>query len=151
MMKKDSIGNIIEDLPSTAKFVDENELLFIPYKDALSEYAPKAYNSVNMFFRQLGYVPFVDNLCDREWEENAKGENISEIAGICKVSFKKEFEKEAEQVISKLKEILTPSDKSSFENDIKNNTTLNVCFPVNNAEIKIELPYCTIAQISLKK
>ena len=89
MLERDSNGNIIGKLPATAKKISGMELLIIPTEGALSEYSPEAYNSVNMFFINAGHKAFVDNFCNREWMEENKALNITEIDGICKIAAEK--------------------------------------------------------------
>lgn len=147
MLERDSNGNIIGKLPATAKKISGMELLIIPTEGALSEYSPEAYNSVNMFFINAGHKAFVDNFCNREWMEENKALNITEIDGICKIAAEKGEEKAVQEITDLLKKAVKPTEQETYKNQIENDTTLNVCYPVEGKYIHLELPYCTIAQI----
>lgn len=147
MLKRDENGNILGKLPETAKKIEGMELLIIPYEGALSEYSPEAYNSVNMFFINLGYKSFVDNFCDREWMEENKNLEISEIRNICKIATEKGDENECALITKLIKEKIAESDESIFKNQIECATTLNICVPAGEKTVHLELPYCTIEKI----
>ncbi len=147
MLEKDSNGNIIGKLPATAKKIPGMELLVIPSEGALSEYSPEAYNSVNMFFINAGHKAFVDNFCNREWMEENKALNITEIDGICKIAAEKDEETAVQEVTDLLKKAVKPTEQETYKNQIENDTTLNVFYPVGEKYIHLELPYCTIEQI----
>ena len=147
MLERDSNGNIIGKLPATAKKISGMELLVIPTEGALSEYSPEAYNSVNMFFINAGHKAFVDNFCNREWMEENKALNITEIDGICKIAAEKGEEKAVQEITDILTKAVKPAAEDTYRNQIENDTTLNICYPVGEKHIHLELPYCTIEQI----
>lgn len=86
-MERDSEGYIISRLKNAAKKYKKYEHLIIPVKDGFPEYTPAAFNCVNAFFKKQN-LPFdIDNLNNQEWCKLSNGLKITDIEGLCKISY----------------------------------------------------------------
>lgn len=144
MMQRDEEGYIIEKLPETAIHLKGLENLVILDEGGLPEYTPQAYNSAIRYFRNLKLKFDIDHLSNEEWTDLTSGYEILEINGICKIAYKKENQRFAEDLSNSLKN-LSPSD--SYAEQINGLVILDVCIFTETSDVHVELPYCAIDQM----
>lgn len=148
MMERDSEGYIISKLPETAKKYKNKKYLVIPEENGLPEFTPAAYNYVNSFFRNNMNVSFeIDNLNNREWYEIVSGTEIIEIKNIGRISFEKGDELFSKMLENKLTGKVKESDQKEYNENLENETVLDICISAEKGKVHIELPYCTIEKI----
>ena len=147
IMERDSEGYIISRLPNAAKKYKKYEHLIIPIKDGFPEYTPEAFNCVNAFFKKQN-LPFdIDNLNNQEWCKLSNGLKITDIEGLCKISYPPKSETVKENLVSFIKETIEEALPEDYKPQIENETILDICLTTNDGKLHIELPYCTIDKI----
>ena len=134
-MERDSEGYIISRLKNAAKKYKKYEHLIIPVKDGFPEYTPEAFNCVNAF------------LNNQEWCKLSNGLKITDIEGLCKISYLPKSETVKETLVSFIKETIEEALPEDYKHQIENETILDICLTTNDGKLHIALPYCTVDKI----
>lgn len=84
---------------------------------------------------------------NQEWCKLSNGLKITDIEGLCKISYPPKSEKVKEKLVSFIKENIEESSSEDYKHQIENETILDVYLTTNNGKLHIELLYCTIDKI----
>ena len=142
MMERDSEGYIISRLKNAAKKYKKYEHLIIPVKDGFPEYTPEAFNCVNAFFKKQN-LPFdIDNLNNQEWCKLSNGLKITDIEGLCKISYLPKSETVKETLVSFIKETIEEALPEDYKHQIENETILDICLTTNETAYSTSLLHC---------